>query len=108
MTKSATALLIILGTSACAYHASATREPGAPVLPPSPYAEILKAEPPADATLLGTVKAQGNNWQSASSCEGQLINEARKLGANAVLTTPASSSKGRGPSCTGKAYLVKK
>lgn len=93
--------------SACAYSTRAAREPGAPVLAPSPAASVLTSEPPDGSVLLGTVKAQGNNWQSPSSCEAQLVNEARKLGANAVLTTPASSSLGRGPSCEGKAYLVK-
>jgi len=94
--------------AACAYSTSATRAPGAPVLAPSPSATILTSAPPDDAVFLGTVSARGNNWQSPASCEAQLINEARKLGANAVLTTPASSSLGRGPSCDGKAYLVKK
>jgi hypothetical protein len=91
----------------CAYATSAHRAPGAPVLPPSPSAEVLKAEPPSDAVYLGTVSAQGNSYQSPGSCDAVLVNEARKLGANAVLTTPASSSWGRGPRCEGKAYLLK-
>jgi hypothetical protein len=91
----------------CAYSSSFQRAPGAPVLPPSPAAEVLTTPPPPDAVLLGTVSAQGNNLQSSGTCEAELVTEARKLGANAVLTTPASSSLGRGPKCEGKAYLLK-
>ena len=98
---------VALTLVSCAYSNSVKRAPGAPVLPPSASAEVLKGPPPADAVLLGTVHAQGNNFQSSATCEAELVNEARKLGANAVLTTPASSSLGRGPSCSGTAYLVK-
>jgi hypothetical protein len=99
------AAFLIVG---CAYHSGFDRAPGAPVLEPSASADILKDDPPADAVLLGTVHAMGNNLQQASSCDAQLVNEARKLGANAVRTYPASSSLGRGPKCEGKAYLLKR
>jgi hypothetical protein len=100
-------LSVSLPLGACAYQTGFTRADGAPVLPPSPSAEVLKSDPPSSATLLGTVRAQGNNWQKPGDCEAQLVNEARKLGANAVLTTPATSSMGRGPKCEGRAYLLK-
>lgn len=100
-------LAICLSVVGCAYHSGFDRAPGAPVLEPSASAEILTSDAPADAMLLGTVHAMGNNLQAASSCDAQLVNEARKLGANAVRTYPASSSLGRGPKCEGKAYLVK-
>jgi hypothetical protein len=67
----------------------------------------MKTSPPDDAVLLGTVRAQGDNLQTGGSCEAELVNEARKLAANAVLRTPASSSLGRGPRCEGRAYLLK-
>ena len=92
----------------CAFQSSSSRAPGAPVLAASPYAEVLKSAPPADAVMLGTVRAQGNNYQSSGGCEAELVNEARKLGANAVLTTPSNSSMGRGPKCEGTAYLIKR
>ena len=104
--KGIVALLSLVAVG-CAYNSRVQRAPGAPVLPPSPSAEVLKSAPPTDAVFLGTVSAQGNNFQSSGSCEAELVNAARKLGANAVLTTPASSSLGRGPSCEGKAYLLK-
>ncbi len=103
-----TSIVILFLVAGCAYHAGFTRAEGAPVLPPSSGAEVLKTEPPATATLLGTVRAQGNNWQRPADCEAQLVNEARKLGANAVLTSPSSSSLGRGPKCEGRAYLLAK
>lgn len=99
--------VLAAGLAGCAYATSATRAPGAPVLPPSPYAAILHAAPDSTAVLLGTVHVQGNNWQSPGDCDAQLQNEARTLGANAVLTTPATSSWGRGPRCTGTAYLLR-
>jgi hypothetical protein len=105
--RAAVTLATCLSLGACAYHSGFDRAPGAPVLEPSASAEVLKADPPADAVLLGTVHAMGNNLQQASSCDAQLVNEARKLGANAVRTYPASSSLGRGPKCEGKAYLIK-
>jgi hypothetical protein len=101
-------LVVGLLLTGCAYQTGARRAEGAPVLPASPYAEVLRDTAPAGAVVLGTVRAQGNNWQSPAACEAQLVNEARKLGANAVLTTPATSTWGRGPSCLGTAYLLKK
>ena len=98
------AAIVVVG---CAYSSSFQRAPGAPVLSPSSSAEILTSAPPSDALLLGTVSAQGNNFQSSGTCDAELVNQARKLGANAVLTSPASSSMGRGPKCEGKAYLLK-
>ena len=100
-------LPIITLAVGCAYSTSSKRAPGAPELPPSAFAEVLRSAPDSSAVLIGTVHARGNNWQSPASCETQLVNEARKLGANAVLTTPADASLGRGPACDGRAYLVK-
>jgi hypothetical protein len=107
MPKQAGPLFIIVAIVGCAYSSSFQRAPGAPVLSPSSSAEILTSAPPSDALLLGTVSAQGNNFQSSGTCDAELVNQARKLGANAVLTSPASSSMGRGPKCEGKAYLLK-
>ena len=103
----ASTLVAVTLVAGCAFVTKSQRAPGAPVLPPSAYAEVLKAEPSSDAVLIGTVSAQGNGYQTSGSCESELVNEARKLGANAVLTTPAVRSGGRGPKCEGKAYLLK-
>src|SRR5579885_3007988 len=67
--------LVTLLSGCGAFAVDVQRAPNAPTLPPASSAEIVHA-PPADARELGTIDAQGNNWQSASDCEARLILEA--------------------------------
>ncbi len=102
-------LLVVLAlalVSGCAYQAKGSRLDGAPVLPPSPFAKLIYAVPTDGAVEIGRVQAQGNNYQKASDCDAQLLVEARKLGANAVLAIPEKSGFGKGPKCSGRAFLV--
>lgn len=95
----------VLSLSACVYQTGGTRLAGAPVLAPASVARLIDSVP-AGAVEIGHVRAQGNNWQRASDCDAQLLVEARKLGANAVLAVPEQSGWGKGPRCSGRAFYV--
>jgi hypothetical protein len=98
--------VIVLTTSACAFHNSVERIDGAPILPPSAEAEAV-AEAPPGAVALGRVVVQGNNYQNGAGCEAQALFEAKKIGATHVVIRPADSSLGRGVKCTGDAFYLK-
>jgi hypothetical protein len=91
--------------TACAFHNSVDRAPGAPNLPPSSSA-VTVAAAPVGAVLLGTVTVQANNHQNGADCEAQALFEAKKIGATHVVVRPAESGFGKGPKCTGEAYFL--
>lgn len=96
-------LLLFLG---CAFSVNSHRDPAAPDVGRSPYAEVIHS-PPKDAVRMGYMDVQGNNWQNASDCEARMIIEAREMGANAVLIQPEREGLGQGPKCSGIGYLIK-
>jgi len=97
-------LLLPMLASGCAFSTNVKRTAGAPTLPATESAELVHSRP-KEALELGTVELQGNNWQSASDCETQLILEARKLGGDLVFGQPQENGIGQGPRCTGVVFV---
>ena len=100
-------LLTLALLSACAFSVSVRRTPGAPSLPGSAYAEMLRV-PPKNATEIAVIEAQGNTWQTGADCDKKMVIEARKLGANAVFIQPEEEGLGQGARCSARAYLLGK
>lgn len=101
------ALCVCAVLAGCVHQPASQRASGATVLSESASAEVLKSSPSGDAVRLGTVRAQVNNEDSAA-CEAELVSEAQRLGANAVLPTPSTGAFGRASTCEGTAYRIKK
>ena len=107
MTRSLPLLVVTLTLVAgCSFLVDVVRNPNAPVLPPSPYAEVVH-KPPTGAIELGRLDAHGNSWQSASDCEARMVIEGRELGANVVFVQPeATGFAQNGPHCSAVAFFV--
>ena len=92
--------------SGCAFSSRVTPAKGAPTFAEPAESVTLAKTPPPGAALLGTIDAQGNQFQDSDDCAKRLQSDAKKLGASHVVVTRMGrrNVQGYGAMCSGEAY----